>query len=147
MILDGIRWRVGNGESIKIVGQPWLTVEDNPYITTVSPAIDHNYVSSLMCVDRREWDIDVIRDIFNNRDQQRILDVHLDAASHEDVMCWRLENSGVYSVKSAYKFLQVQRGHWNAEENENIWRRLWRIKAPPRLLIWFGVRFQIAYQQ
>ncbi|KAL8098853.1 hypothetical protein AgCh_031539 [Apium graveolens] len=132
LILDEIRWRVGNGESIKIVGQPWLTVADNPYITTVSPAIDHNYVSSLMCVDRREWDIDVIKDIFNNRDQQRILDVHLDAASHEDVMYWRLENSGVYSVKSAYKFLQVQRGHWNAEENENIWRMLWRIKAPPK---------------
>lgn len=51
---------------------------------------------------------------------------------------WRLENSGVYSVKSAYKFLQVQRGHWNAEENENIWRILWRIKAPPMAvnLVW-----------
>lgn len=44
----------------------------------ISRSIEDKNVSSLMCVDRREWDMEIIRDIFNERDQQAITRINLD---------------------------------------------------------------------
>ncbi|KAL8101648.1 hypothetical protein AgCh_033517 [Apium graveolens] len=52
----------------------------------------------------------------------------------EDKLFWNLEESGNYSVKSAYRLLQVQKGLWRTEYNDNLWKRIWRIKAPPKVL-------------
>lgn len=54
LLLEGVRWRVGNGASINILQQPWLSMEDNPYITSNSPAIEDKTVASLLCVDKHE---------------------------------------------------------------------------------------------
>lgn len=69
LIQEGARWCVGNGENIQISGQPWLNEEINPYITSVSPAFENQTVSSLMIPGIRAWDVDVVRDLFNDRDQ------------------------------------------------------------------------------
>lgn len=129
-----MRWRIGSGVNIKILGQPWLLEDNNPYITTRSPAIDNQTVSSLFCTDRKEWEVDIIKDVFNERDQQSILNIRLDDSSTVDELYWRLENTGIYSVKSAYKLLQMQGGNWHTDDNSSVWRELWRIKAPPRAL-------------
>lgn len=42
----------------------------------------------------------------------------------EDVIFWRFEESGNYSVRSVYRFLQSQRGAWRLENDDNIWRVL-----------------------
>lgn len=91
-----MRWRIGSGVNIKILGQPWLLEDNNPYITTRSPAIDNQTVSSLFCTDRKEWEVDIIKDVFNERDQQSILNIRLDDSSTVDELYWRLENTGIY---------------------------------------------------
>lgn len=80
-MLEGIRWRIGNRNNIKICGQPWLLDSDNPYITTVSPVVENAMVSSVLCTDRREWDVDLIKDVINPRDQKSILAIKLDESS------------------------------------------------------------------
>ncbi|KAL8103280.1 hypothetical protein AgCh_027728 [Apium graveolens] len=124
LIRDGVRWRVGNGVKIKVHGQHWLSTGENPYITTVSRVVNDINVASLMCTDKKEWDVDVICDVFNSRDQQRILDIQLEDAIEEDELFWHLESSGVYSVKSAYNLLQLQAGSWNMSDNSSVWRAL-----------------------
>lgn len=47
VLLAGVRWRIGTGVNIKIMGQPWLRDDDNPYITSVSPAIKNATVDAL----------------------------------------------------------------------------------------------------
>lgn len=110
LVAEGCRWRLGSGESINITGQPWLQENCNPYVSTVSPVLRDKKVASLLCMDSKEWDIEVVRDVFNERDQECILKIPLSADSSEDVMFWNLEDSGNYSVKSAYRLLQTQRG-------------------------------------
>ncbi|XP_074369771.1 uncharacterized protein LOC141711268 [Apium graveolens] len=117
LLLEGVKWRIGNRESIYISGQPWLHDDTNPFITTKSPTIENQKVSSMFCLDEKAWDVEIIEDIFNDRDQMQILAIQSNEASHEDVMYWSLENFGNYSVKSAYKFLQVQKGVWSVQHN------------------------------
>lgn len=80
----GARRMVGSGWSINITNQPWLNDEDIPYITLESQLLDQNKVAGLMGVDRCEWDVEVIRDLFNERDQLCILTTHLSDRCLED---------------------------------------------------------------
>lgn len=89
-------------------------------------------VASLLYIEIKEWDIDVIKDVFNSRDRKKILEIPLDESNTKDVLYWRLENTGMYSVKSAYKMLHMQRGSWYSQDNSSTWKTLWSIKAPPK---------------
>ncbi|XP_074357944.1 uncharacterized protein LOC141697454 [Apium graveolens] len=62
LLRDGVRWRVGNGEKIKVLGQPWISKGVNLFITTTSPVVNDINVASLLCADRKEWDVEVIQD-------------------------------------------------------------------------------------
>lgn len=134
LITEGVRWNVGSGEGISIKRQPWLTDENDPYIRTVSEAIEGRNVVSLMCINRREWETDIIRDIFEERDHECILNTRIHDNNREDSIYWKMEKSGMYSVRSAYKLLQMQRNGWNDNDTDDLWSELWRIKASPKSL-------------
>lgn len=138
IVMGGSRWRLGTGESVRIIGQPWLMDEENPFITTESQSIVDEKVNSLMCNDRKEWDADIIRDIFDERDQECILNVKLDESCEEDTLYWSKEVTGNYTVKSAYNMIHDQKGFWRTMHQEKVWLKLWKIKAPPKILnhIW-----------
>lgn len=84
VVLSRVRWRVGSGESISILGQPWLHDDFNPYIIYDKPGIQQRNVQALFKTNRHEWDVDIIRDLFNSRDQQNILKISLTDGSSAD---------------------------------------------------------------
>lgn len=143
LVKSGVRWLVGPGESISIKGQPWLADDTNPCVMSESEAIVDKKVASLMCIDRRAWDVDVISDIFDERDRLCILNTRIEAGSSEDHIYWRMESSGVYSVRSAYKLLQFQKNRWNIQDSASLWKKVWKIKAPPKALnlIWRALSY------
>ncbi|XP_074336432.1 putative mitochondrial protein AtMg00310 [Apium graveolens] len=59
LVVSGVRWRVGTGENIDIVGQPWLD-DVRPCIETVSPSLDNNKVASLMSMNHNSWEEEII---------------------------------------------------------------------------------------
>ena len=132
------RWNIGSGTSINILGQPWLQEENNRYITTELQGLDHAKVSNIIRMDGRCWDQEIVADLFNNRDQQCIKKITLTDEASDDTLYWCKENSGEYSVKSAYRMLQVQKGRWQISDNGSLWRKVWQIKGPPKVLnmIW-----------
>lgn len=101
---------VGSGHNITISNQPWLHDEENPFVSSTSLSFANNIVDSLMVPNERRWDDDIIRDLFNERDQQCILNTPLRQSQAEDKLFWCKENSGLVSVKSVYKLLQEQKG-------------------------------------
>lgn len=141
VVSAGVCWKIGSGENINITGQPWLANVDNSYISTVSESFLNCKVQGLMHTGSREWDQDVIRDLFNERDQTCILETSLGTNDVEDSMVWKYEKSGTYSVKSAYRLIQRMKGLFCAEERSNVLMQLWKIKAPPRVLnvVWRAV--------
>lgn len=109
LLLAGIRWRIGRGDNIQIMDQPWLMEEDNPFITSNSQSLEGKTLDSLFVAGQRQWDVNFIREHFNVRDQGCIFNISLNNSNNEDMIYWRFEESGMYSVKSAYKYLQVQK--------------------------------------
>lgn len=134
---------MGSGNSINIVGQPWLLDPHNPFITSTTPGLSHNKVSSLMSMSHRGWDEDILTDMFNDRDQQCIRNVQLREDAWEDSVYWSREASGHFSVRSAYRLLQAQKQLWRQEANDSFWRKIWRIKAPPKVLnlVWRSLSY------
>ncbi|XP_062075576.1 uncharacterized protein LOC133777401 [Humulus lupulus] len=99
LIIQGARWHVGNGESIKVISDPWLLDESNPCVTTFHPSLVDAKVSALMHVERGGWDVDLVHDIFNERDASCILNIPLSPNRDRDCWYWSFETSGYFSVK------------------------------------------------
>lgn len=117
-----------------MTGQPWLGSKENAFITTISPSITNQKVNSLMCTCSRKWDWEVISDIFNATDQESIQATNIEGDLDSDVLQWEGDITGQYTVKSAYKLLQVQKDTYGHQGNNNIWKALWQIKAPQKAL-------------
>lgn len=86
VILAGAKWKVGLGTNIKMVGQPWLPDDQNPYVTSISPTLCDNTVSSLLSLDSKTWDEDILRDLFNDRDQKCVRSIKLSEEEGEDIL-------------------------------------------------------------
>lgn len=50
-------------------------------------------------MDINEWDIEVVRDLFNEREAELILSIPLSDSIDIDGWMWCLEKSGLYSQK------------------------------------------------
>ncbi|KAL8090281.1 hypothetical protein AgCh_039666 [Apium graveolens] len=131
VVSAGACWQIRSGGDVNIIGQPWLANTGNPYISTECEAIQNNKVQGLMCIDKREWDKEVILDLFNRRDQKCILDTPISKNGSGDTIIWNLEKSGMYTVKSAYRLIQRMKGMFNMEERSKVLMKLWKLKAPP----------------
>lgn len=131
LIKQGVGCRVGNGTSINIVEDPWLPLESDPYVHSNNPAIVNQKVSSLFD-NTRNWDIDLINDIFDRREADLILTIPVNS-SLEDSWYWRREKLGDYTVKSAYLYLQDLKNNYNVSSNSGFWRKLWNLKIPPKV--------------
>lgn len=72
------------------IDQPWLLGDANPFITSSLEPLQGKTVANLMCLDSKEWDVEVIRDVLNERDQALVLAIHIAASSCDDKLFWNL---------------------------------------------------------
>ncbi|XP_074359589.1 uncharacterized protein LOC141699273 [Apium graveolens] len=127
------------GTTVSITQDPWLPSSD-PYIHTDHEAIRNRTVDALMITNQIEWDVDLVKDIFSERDAQLILSIPL-RPSDMDSWFWKWENLSHYSVKSAYAAIQETKQ--NSCWNDNFpWKRVWNLKVPLKVkhFIWRAIR-------
>lgn len=134
LIRKGTRWRIGTGEKTHVLEDAWLQDSVHPFITTQHPALQNQMVKCLMKTGLREWDTEVIDDLFNERDQLLILGTPLSHNQEEDIRYWYKEDSGAFIVKSAFKLVQELKGSWVSNANSGFWRCLWNLKIAPKML-------------
>ncbi|KAM6544531.1 hypothetical protein CsatB_025267 [Cannabis sativa] len=135
LVRKGLRWCVGNGTRISILNEPWLPCLENPYVTTSHPSLLQAKVNNLMTMDGTGWDLEILEDLFEERDRKLIEKIPLQPSVSDDTLTWALEASGTYSVKSAYKVLQQINGRWDNEDDttSRFWTTMWRLKIPPKV--------------
>jgi hypothetical protein len=91
------------------------------------------------------WNTQIINQTFLPIEAAQITQIPLDTSNREDILCWQGTKDGYYTVKSGYH-AQVE---WNDQQThqaqtsnplreEQTWKRLWKIDAPPKQihLLW-----------
>ncbi|KAM6556825.1 hypothetical protein CsatB_003844 [Cannabis sativa] len=119
-------------------GFPILPDPNNPYIITDHPALQFAKVNNIISMDGQDWDMDVLNDLFVERDKDLILKVPIKVGITSDHLCWSKEGSGEYSVSSAYELLQEKKGRGVEGAGTAFWKHLWALKIPPKVknLVW-----------
>lgn len=124
------RWRVEDGNSIRIWGDDWLPDAANTKIVTpLFPFLQDAPVSSLFKENSSSWDEEAIREIFEEQDSNLILSIPLPLVKRPDKLIWNDHSTGSFTVKGCYRnispqFEQSQRVPWTAMWNLNIPRKI-----------------------
>ena len=70
LIHTGTKWRIGTGEKVRILLDPWLPDLHNLYIeTSPPPEAETAMVSSLRLQDQPTWDMETLSERFSDRDR------------------------------------------------------------------------------
>ena len=87
IIQRGSRWRVGNGEKINIWQHRWLPRKHPPHLP-ICPIEDfeHSLVSCLIDPNTRQWQTDMVDDLFVEEDVEMIKKIPLSQLVTEDVL-------------------------------------------------------------
>uniref|UniRef100_A0A803QGE0 Reverse transcriptase domain-containing protein n=1 Tax=Cannabis sativa TaxID=3483 RepID=A0A803QGE0_CANSA len=138
----GLRMQVGDGLSIRFALDPWLPREEFPTPTSDLSMFNDHRVHSLFKIGCREWDEEIVQDVFNEDDAAVILGIPLAAGEARDSWYWFKERDGVYSVKSAYQLLMNQVTNAEVSDTDSMfWKNLWSLKVPPTVkdVLWRAV--------
>lgn len=136
LLQEGLVWRVGNGESIKIWEDKWLP---SPISYIVQSPIrilpPEACVSALIDPITKWWDYSLIQKVFNPEDASRISSLTLSPSGQPDRLVWIGNSNGKYSVKSAYH-LEKERLSRNQGEcsmishHKGVWQQIWQLNMP-----------------
>lgn len=103
LLAAGIRWRVGCGESIRIVDDKWIPRPTTfQIIASPSNLSDDSNVSLLIDRDRRCWNEELIRSNFLPLDAEVIRQIPLSPDFPRDMLLWHHTKHGAFSVCLAY---------------------------------------------
>lgn len=115
------------------MNQSWLQGETNPYIASDLQGLSRTTVGSLRTKDGLQWDREILEDLFNQRDQICIYNTQFGGESDADTLYWNEDISREYTVRSAYRLLRLQKDTGFATDSRDLWKLIWRIKAPPKV--------------
>lgn len=98
IIREGSRWRVGDGRTIEVSTQKWLSHKPI-FLGDTRPIM---YVRDLIDTSTMQWDREIFFDLFAHRTRMEILAIHLSRTLDYDTLNWTENTNNVFIVKSAY---------------------------------------------
>ncbi|XP_062094227.1 uncharacterized protein LOC133800287 [Humulus lupulus] len=78
------RWSVGTGLEVNLLNEPWLPSHENPYVVIHNQGLVNQKVASLLIPGIHEWNIDLVNDLFEERDKKLILGIPLSVSASRD---------------------------------------------------------------
>ncbi|XP_052484514.1 uncharacterized protein LOC128039852 [Gossypium raimondii] len=141
LISDGILWRVGNGTSINIWNDPWLLGRENNRIPVNEIKPHWSTVNQLMNEVDSTWNRELIHNLVDDVTANRIFAIPISESRPEDMVVWKYEGSGEYTVRSGYRVLITDYLQSNIhmsstnEEYNNFYIDLWALHIPEKIKI------------
>jgi hypothetical protein len=148
LLKEGLIWRIGNGEKVKIWEDPWLPKGSTRKPITPRRSCLLTRVDELIDPSTGGWDEQLILDNFWLEDATEILRIPVDVHT-EDWPAWYFDAKGLFSVKSAYKVAVARRdavtchdastsGTAGGGEGDCKWHKIWHLKVPNKvqMFIW-----------
>lgn len=144
----GLRWIVGDGESISVASDRWLRTKEDFSINkeqTSSQGLRWR-VCDLFQENRRLWDENKIKLHFNDDDVEAILNTRIPPVSTRDRIAWVHSKDGKYTVRSGYyQWCRDQRVNEGVQQSKG-WGRLWNLDIPHKIRVFCGDTVGILYQ-
>jgi hypothetical protein len=122
LIKQGVIWRIGDGNNVKIWEDPWVPKLWSRKISTPRNGNLLTYVNELINPIMGQWDEQLVRDTFNEEDTSMILGMPLREGA-VDFYAWHFDSKGVHLVKKAYKLhrdLLVRDGQRGGQSSASI---------------------------
>ncbi|XP_037493252.1 uncharacterized protein LOC105630354 [Jatropha curcas] len=134
VLIQGSRWRVGNGQNIHVNSSPWIPKDDGFF-----PDDGQLFIPNAMCVcdlfvpGENRWDVNKLMNLFSIRDLRAILSIPLSIMNREDKIIWHFHKKGIYTVKTAYYEIFNSLRHYQLPSNDSVWNRIWNLHVPPKI--------------
>ena len=145
VVEEGIRWSIGNGQSVQVWKDKWIPKLDTFKITTpINPLLYYENVSTIIDKERAVWKSELINSIFLPHDAESILAIPLSSASPVDQRVWSTIANGVFSIRSAYwishkQLTKVEVGECSSNtRTTSLWKLVWQLCCPNKIknFIW-----------
>ncbi|KAL0446293.1 UNVERIFIED_CONTAM: putative mitochondrial protein [Sesamum latifolium] len=142
LITAGSRWRVGDGEKIRIWHDRWLP-RPFPYTPTMHTQNDDTRVSSLIEHNTTEWNESRLQALFSPSEISCIKSIPLGKYTVDRII-WHFNTNGKFLVKSAHHLaVQIQSMHspssssnlGNGIPNSEDWKFVWNRAVPRKTMI------------
>jgi hypothetical protein len=139
LLESGLKWRIGNGEQVRIWGDKWVDKSPNFQIQTPCNVLDPEArVSSLIDPATGWWDFNLISNSFSVEDTHRICEMVISPLRQEDKLVWIGAKNGIFTVKTAYHLEMERRQHRIGESSSamqirDFWKFLWSRDISPAL--------------
>lgn len=99
----GSRWRIGNGEKVRVWGDIWLPTPFTYRVSSPRMFLDlGTRVGELINLEEACWNSEVISLLFMPYEAEVIRSIPLSTHLPRDKLIWALSSNGLFSVRSAY---------------------------------------------
>lgn len=138
----GCRWRVGNERDIKLWTDYWVTNHRLLKQSVDEIGLDVNQkLEDLIEKNTHWWGVEKVNQLLPVRATVEVFKIILSPGDQMDKFIWEPKQSGLYSVKSAYKLFRSmetenkQGESSNAKEQKQIWKVLWKLQIQNKVKV------------
>ncbi|KAK2660918.1 hypothetical protein Ddye_007451 [Dipteronia dyeriana] len=96
-----MRWRVGNGKSIRIYTDKWLP-RPSKFMIVSQPNLGSDETVDKLLSPSGGWNSELIKNNFLPDDAKCILQIPIGSGNQSDTLLWHYESNGKFSVRSGY---------------------------------------------
>ena len=140
VIKSGSRWQVGDGSSVQIWLDKWLSQQTTFRVISPPHTIPaDSQVCTLINAEAGEWQEDMIHHIFLPTDADAILAIPRSRVRAKDRLIWAYTARGLFTVNSAYKVALSLSSHAspctssNAPNHTYYWSTIWGLSLPNKI--------------
>lgn len=100
LLSEGLKWRVGNGEQVRVWDDAWLPGDTSIVVPTLNLESPADLKVSELINEEGDWDVEALNMHFTAADATLIRELPLNARHMCDVMFWWPAPNDIYTTKS-----------------------------------------------
>ena len=133
VIQKGSRWRIGNGENVKVYKSNWIP-GPSTFRPISAPTMAPDTTVAELIDSEQHWKEKLICDHFRAEDAKAISQILLPRRPHDDQLIWHYDKRGQYSVKSGYQVaMQMKFPDKPSCSTRSQWNVIWKLSIPEKI--------------